>query len=33
MNRCLVGLVRDGVITVENAYRYSFNPKTLEKML
>jgi len=33
LNRCLVGLVRDGVITVENAYRYSYNPKTLEKML
>jgi hypothetical protein len=25
--------VRDGVITVENAYRYSYNPKTLDKML
>ncbi len=33
LNRCLVGLVRNGVISVENAYRYSYNPKTLEKML
>ncbi len=33
LNRSLVKLVRDGVITVENAYRYSYNPKTLEKML
>lgn len=33
LNRCLVKLVRDGVITVENAYKYSYNPKTLEKML
>lgn len=33
LNRSLVKLVRDGVITVENAYRYSYNPKTLDKML
>lgn len=33
LNRCLVNLVRNGVITVENAYRYSYNTKTLEKML
>ncbi len=33
LNRSLAKLVRDGVITVENAYRYSYNPKTLEKML
>lgn len=32
-NRCLSGLVRDGQITVENAYLYSTNPRTLEKML
>ncbi|MBX4188395.1 MAG: PilT/PilU family type 4a pilus ATPase [Candidatus Doudnabacteria bacterium] len=33
MNRCLVDLVRRGEITVENAYAYSSNPKTLEKLL
>lgn len=33
MNRCLGDLVRAGEITIENAYRYAFNPKTLEKML
>ncbi len=33
LNRSLVGLVREGIITVENAYRYSYNPKNLEKML
>jgi len=33
LNRSLVRLVRDGVITVENAYRYSYNPKTLDRML
>lgn len=33
LNRSLVQLVRNGVITVENAYRYSYNTKTLEKML
>lgn len=33
MNRSLVELVRRGEISVENAYAYSLNPKTLEKML
>jgi twitching motility protein PilT len=33
LNRSLVKLVRDGIITVDNAYRYSYNPKNLEKML
>ncbi len=33
LNRCLVRLVRDGIITAENAFRYSYNTKTLEKML
>lgn len=33
MNRCLVERVRSGEISVENAYLYSNNPKTLEKML
>ncbi len=33
MNRCLSDLVRAGEITIENAYRYAFNPKTLERML
>ncbi|MEK7642233.1 MAG: PilT/PilU family type 4a pilus ATPase [Patescibacteria group bacterium] len=32
-NRCLVGRVQSGDITVENAYLYSNNPRTLEKML
>lgn len=32
-NRCLVGMVRDGVVTVENAYKYSNNVKNLEKMM
>ncbi len=32
-NRCLVDKVNKGEITVENAYLYSNNPKTLEKML
>lgn len=32
-NRCLVERVRDGHITVENAYLYSTNPRALEKML
>ncbi len=32
-NRCLVDLVRNGVITVENAYKYSNNVKSLEKMM
>ncbi len=33
LNRSLVELVRAGEITVENAYKYSNNPKTLEKLL
>jgi twitching motility protein PilT len=33
MNRCLVDLVRQGLITVENAYAYSTNPKNLERLL
>lgn len=33
MNRCLVDLVRRGEVSLENAYLYSNNPKTLEKML
>ncbi len=33
LNRSLAGLVQKGEITVENAYLYSTNPKTLEKML
>lgn len=33
LNRCLVDLVRSGDITVENAYKYSNNIRTLEKML
>jgi len=33
MNRCLVDLVRRGEISIENAYLYSNNQKTLEKML
>ncbi len=32
-NRCLVSRVQSGEITVENAYLYSNNPRTLEKML
>lgn len=32
-NRCLVERVNQGAITLENAYLYSNNPKTLEKML
>ncbi len=32
-NRSLVALVKAGEITVENAYRYSLNPKVLEKLL
>ena len=32
-NRCLVGLVSSGQISIENAYLYSTNPKSLEKML
>ena len=33
MNRCLAELVRAGEVTIENAYRYAFNPKMLEKMI
>jgi twitching motility protein PilT len=33
LNRSLAGLVQKGEITVENAYLYSTNPKTLEKLL
>jgi twitching motility protein PilT len=33
LNRSLVDLVRRGEITVENAFQYSANPKTLERML
>lgn len=33
LNRSLAGLVQKGEITVENAYLFSTNPRTLEKML
>ena len=33
MNRSLIELVRQGEITVENAYAYSLNPKNLERLL
>ena len=33
MNRSLAELVRMGEISVENAYQYSLNPKTLERLL
>lgn len=33
LNRSLAGLVQAGEITVENAYTYAVNQKTLEKML
>jgi twitching motility protein PilT len=33
MNRCLIDLVRDGEITLENAYNYSLNPKALQNLL
>ena len=33
MNRCLVDLVRQGEISMDNAYLYSTNPKALEKLL
>jgi twitching motility protein PilT len=33
MNRSLVELVRQGVISIENAYNHSVNPKLLERML
>ncbi len=33
MNRSLAELVRAGEITIENAYKYAFNPKMLERMI
>ena len=33
MNRSLADLVRAGEISMESAYRYSFNPKVLERLL
>lgn len=33
LNRSLAELVRTGEITIENAYRYSLNPKILEKLM
>ena len=33
LNRCLVDLVRAGEITIENAYKYSNNVKTLERII
>jgi len=33
LNRSLAELVRSGQITVENAYAYSMNPKTLERLI
>ncbi len=33
MNRSLLDLVRNGEITMENAYLYSMNPKALERLL
>jgi len=33
LNRCLVELVRKGEVTVENAFRFSADPKTLERMI
>lgn len=33
LNRSLATLVQNGEITVENAYQFSTNPKTLEKMI
>jgi twitching motility protein PilT len=33
MNRSLAELVRAGEISIENAYRYSLNPKILEKLI
>jgi twitching motility protein PilT len=33
MNRSLAELVRAGEITIENAFRYSLNPKVLEKLI
>lgn len=33
MNRCLADLVARGEITIESAYQFSLNPKTLERLL
>jgi twitching motility protein PilT len=33
MNRCLAELVRKGEITAENAFLYSLNPKSLERLI
>jgi twitching motility protein PilT len=33
MNRCLTRLVQNGDVTVENAFRYSTNPKGLERLI
>ena len=33
LNRSLLELVRTGEISIENAYQYSLNPKSLERML
>jgi twitching motility protein PilT len=33
MNRCLARLVQNGDVTVENAFRYSTNPKGLERLI
>ncbi len=33
MNRCLVDLVRQGEVSMDNAYLYSLNPKALERLL
>lgn len=33
LNRCLAELARKGEVTVENAFQYSSNPKTLERMI
>lgn len=33
MNRCLADLVRRGEITIESAYRFATNPKSLERMI
>lgn len=33
LNRCLAELVRKGEVTVENAFQFSVNPNTLERML
>jgi len=33
MNRCLADLVSRGEITIENAYHFSLNPKSLERLI